>query len=424
MSQHLRTMFSSDWHPDARLKIRHALSGRYVCLPGVATPENDYTLPLHKFYVRNLAGVFVTMIQEDGELEKPAVLCTSVVTGGGGIAPPSFSLEDCASPDGISHNWVVMIFTGTRPTMATSTLTELMRLGVGSFAKVCFNDKLLNNLQGTPCQGRACIGGTGKYAKYPSKLGKLRLLKADHLGDLTSELAHYRCLRCRGRFAINHGSTIFPPKRAGGSVSLTDTIIAFWHCVHDSSILLCCKEIGRSEQVVRGFYDQAREIMAADAMRRESEIVFGELLGNKTTDFEPDESSFASWQEEQEDGSILCKFYVWLGVVQRGSPEKLFLHEVGVTESREIARLPPLSGELWRATCRRIFTKDSRMVCMSDSAQAYTSKPWPVGIVDAHHVNHSQKPCPEFARSVMALSNVETRATRPAIASTCLIDAI
>ena len=85
-------MLSSDWHPDARLKIRHALSGRYVCLPGDATPENDYTLPLHKFYVRNLAGVFVSMIQEDGELEKPAVWCTSVVTGGGGIAPPSFSL--------------------------------------------------------------------------------------------------------------------------------------------------------------------------------------------------------------------------------------------------------------------------------------------------------------------------------------------
>ena len=64
------------------------------------------------------------------------------------------------------------------------------------------------------------------------------------------------------------------------------------------------------------------------------------------------------------------------------------------------------------------------MVCMSDSAQAYTVKPWGFGIVDAHHVNHSQKPKAEYARPVMAISDVETREVRSATASTCIIDPI
>ena len=100
----------------ARLKIRHALSGRFVCLPEVATAANNYTLPLSApFTVHNLAGQLVFMIQDSGELEHPAVLCTAVLTRGNRIAPESYLLSDCATPDGTEagQSIVVLVLTGT-----------------------------------------------------------------------------------------------------------------------------------------------------------------------------------------------------------------------------------------------------------------------------------------------------------------------
>ena len=104
------------WRPGARLKIRHALSGRFVCLPEVATAANNYTLPLSApFTVHNLAGQLVFMIQDSGELEHPAVLCTAVLTRGNRIAPESYLLSDCATPDGTEagQSIVVLVLTGT-----------------------------------------------------------------------------------------------------------------------------------------------------------------------------------------------------------------------------------------------------------------------------------------------------------------------
>ena len=54
----------------------------------------------------------VFLIQDNGELEHPAVLCTAVLTRGNRIAPLSFALSDCAEPDGMSHDGVVIIMTG------------------------------------------------------------------------------------------------------------------------------------------------------------------------------------------------------------------------------------------------------------------------------------------------------------------------
>ena len=103
------------WRPGARLKIRHAVSGRRVCLPGVAIPANNYTIPLSRFNVKDLAGHLVFMITDDsGVLERPAKLCTAVLTRGNEIAPISFSLSDCAAPDDTeAGDGVVLIMTGT-----------------------------------------------------------------------------------------------------------------------------------------------------------------------------------------------------------------------------------------------------------------------------------------------------------------------
>ena len=114
-------------------------------------------------------------------------------------------------------------------------------------------------------------------------------------------------------------------------------------------------------------------------------------------------------------------FYVWLGVYERGTL-KLWLKELGLKKSMKHGRLPPLSPDLWREVCASLFRSDANIVLMTDSALAYTLRPLPNGIVDAHHVNHSRKPTPELSRSVDALGNVLTGAPRSAVCSTNLID--
>ena len=87
-----------------------------MCLPGVATAANNYTIPCSApFTVQNLAGHLVFMIQDSGELEHPAVLCTAVLTRGNRIAPESYLLSDCATLDGTEagQSLVVLVWTGT-----------------------------------------------------------------------------------------------------------------------------------------------------------------------------------------------------------------------------------------------------------------------------------------------------------------------
>eukprot|EP00972_Heterocapsa_arctica_P035028 5158000-Heterocapsa_arctica.AAC.1 len=142
--------------------------------------------------------------------------------------------------------------------------------------------------------------------------------------------------------------------------------------------------LGLSEPTVRSFYVTARGIMAADALRKQEAIAFGELPDNQTCDFEPDEAQFFSWREMEGDERVY-HYWVWLGVYQRGATGKLWLRERGITTSRGEGRLAPLEPEYWRQVCAEILNEKSNMVCMSDSCLAYRSKPWPVGIVDAHH---------------------------------------
>ena len=54
----------------------------------------------------------VLLIQDNGELEQPAVLCTAVLTRSIEIAHPSYLLSDCALHEGSSHDGVVRALTG------------------------------------------------------------------------------------------------------------------------------------------------------------------------------------------------------------------------------------------------------------------------------------------------------------------------
>ena len=82
-------------------------------------------------------------------------------------------------------------------------------------------------------------------------------------------------------------------------------------------------------------------------------------------------------------------FHVWLGIYERGT-FKLHLQCLGNRCSEEEGRLPPLREEVWKTVCQEVFAEKTNAVLCSDCCPAYMKKPWPIGIVDAHHVNHSK----------------------------------
>ena len=305
------------------------------------------------------------------------------------------------------------------------TAKELLRMTAYHFAKAQIEDKLLADLQGAPCTQPGCYSGNVAKAheERPRVLGRLSRPKRCVEMDVTRKTVYYRCLRCRSFFAATHGSVIFN-RVGGGSASFTDNVLAFFNCVHDVSVTATCKQLGLSEPVARGFYDTARAIMQFGALRLQALVAFGRLADGVAADIEPDEAQFFKWSEYAgtEDGEKTYHYYVWLGVRQRGSPDKFYLEDMGVETSHGQGRVPPLEPQVWRDVCSRIFEDDSNLVQMSDSAICYTSRPRGRGIVDAHSVNHSRKPTPELARSVDVLANVSTGKKRAAICSTNLMD--
>ena len=293
------------------------------------------------------------------------------------------------------------------------------------FVKAQIEDKVLMDLQGAPCTQPGCFSGSAVHVHGDRArvLGRLSRSRTCTDLDVSLKTVCYRCLCCRTPVAVTHGSVMFS-KVGGGAASLTDNVLAFFNCVHDVSVTATCKQLGLSEPVVRGFYDTARTIVERGALRRQKLIVFGGLADNKTADIEPDEAQFFKWSEDAgtEDGEKDYHYYVWLGVRQRGSPDKFYLEELGVKTSHGAGRIPPLSPSKRHEVCSRIFRADSNLVQMSDSAIAYTCRPLGLGVVEGYSVNHSRKPTPELARSVDALADVVTLQRRAAICSTNLID--
>ena len=111
-------------------------------------------------------------------------------------------------------------------------------------------------------------------------------------------------------------------------------------------------------------------------------------------------------------------YYVWVGLMQRGSPENMYLVPVGLTRSLDHGRLPPLRNEFWQSVCDKTLTSDSKVVLMTDAASAYRDVGH-VGVVDKASVCHEDK---EYARSAEVLANTLARHVRPATAGTQAID--
>ena len=86
-----------------RVKIRHALSGNTVCLPGPATRANGWSLPSSTFYVNDVVGKNVLMVDNSTDmLTKECKMVSAVVTSEGFIAHAAWRLCDVSDDGWIS----------------------------------------------------------------------------------------------------------------------------------------------------------------------------------------------------------------------------------------------------------------------------------------------------------------------------------
>lgn len=197
---------------------------------------------------------------------------------------------------------------------------------------------------------------------------------------------------------------------------IDEAVRAWWNYIEDAPLSYTCRQMNRSEDLIRRFYAIARVICAWDAERRQSKYVFGHR-GPLTTTFEADESRFGKFCR-LEGGKALYYSYVIIGIIVRGDPCSLWLEEYGVTHIEERDRVSPASPDVWVDICNRLFDRDTNGILMTDGAVCY--KPGHPGIKQHHVVCHSER---EWSRPVSAvLSNVDTGETVHGMAGTMLLD--
>lgn len=293
---------------------------------------------------------------------------------------------------------------------------DLCRMGPLALARVLVEDHLLPNLEGVDCPNAKCEQQSQGYSDERVLGPMTEARNVDRAIDLLScRNVHYRCKACRCKVPVFRSVPLFERATWPGLAAL-----AFWACVEGIPATTCIRMLNVGPELIRRWYDGARTIIAWDALRRQAKIRFGGL-GTATTDIEADESCFFSWKEvDPQTGERVYKWYVWLGVVERGNLGSLWMKPIGVTESRGEPRVPPLSLDTWKGVIQQIFAPSTNAVLMTDSAQAYREVGGPEqGIVEKHAVNHSAH---EFSRSISVLKDVQTGERRPGMAGTQFLD--
>ena len=84
------------------------------------------------------------------------------------------------------------------------------------------------------------------------------------------------------------------------------------------------------------------------ARKRQDDITFGGFENGVTADVEADETVVAKYWDTELINGVQTKvwhYYVWLGILQRGDPEKMYLTPVGMTHSIGSGRMSPLSND-------------------------------------------------------------------------------
>ena len=172
------------------------------------------------------------------------------------------------------------------------------------------------------------------------------------------------------------GEEPFPSPRQK-SKGVTYASLAFWNCAHHVTQTITARQLDVGIEVVAQYYARATEVMSADALRRQSSLVWGQPGTSKTTEVELDCSVFASWTDVNETGQKRWNHLVYMGARQRGPLERLFIKCLGIQNSTDGWQVDPESYEQMHAFMRECFGNQAEeekphLTRMTDGALAYT----------------------------------------------------
>ena len=248
--------------------------------------------------------------------------------------------------------------------VVSRSFLEHARASPYALTAIIIESELLCNLCGVKCPNPRCAEGKGFG---DPKLGSFHGQTTGLAQDISRDSVHYRCGFCRERIMVNEGSALFN-SRAIGHQGTTYALLCFQNCVIGISQTHTAIQLKCNENVVRAHYHKALRIMADDAIRRQSEIVYGQR-GALTTDVEIDEHSFFHWSHTVGEVTTHC-WYPWVGVVERGNLESLSLFPMGVTHSDD-TKPPPIGTEFWRPLAATLFSASANIIQMTDGALEY-----------------------------------------------------
>ena len=118
----------------------------------------------------------------------------------------------------------------SRVSMRTSFL-RLARAPPKLMASMCISDGLLCDLSGAACPNPKCGATANGMHQAEAKLGRLVSTRA-HIGEARNVCVRsvfYRCLSCRARVRINHGSALYGSVGGGSKAALSCTVrVSHW----------------------------------------------------------------------------------------------------------------------------------------------------------------------------------------------------
>lgn len=266
-------------------------------------------------------------------------------------------------------------------------------------------DGVFQNLKGRPCTDSACrpqtasSDGEARPAILGKMVGKSQLsLETEACSlNISRDTVAYRCELCRRRYSVVDKHPLFEIACGHGAASPSLVIFCWWSLLESKTISVTARELNLSSETVSRIYNLARMVIAEDAVALQSEITFGGR-GADTTEVEADESSFSSWTITGEGGAPDHHYwYVWVGVLQRGDPKKLYMTPffqsedlpLGISRCVGEKRTPPLNQECWAPIAAQLFPETANVLLMTDGAPAYASVK-ALGIIQHASVNHTE----------------------------------
>ena len=143
----------------------------------------------------------------------------------------------------------------------TRSFFDLVSMTPLSLARVCIEDGLLPDLQGSPCPNVLCEQQSRGYCTE-RVLGQLSPApRVDASFDRFSrDNICYRCKACRCRVPVTRGCPLFR-----GSTWLAKSMLAMWLCVEGVSLSTACRMLNVGDDLARRWYRTAQVVMSSDA---------------------------------------------------------------------------------------------------------------------------------------------------------------